>query len=105
MKVNFVPRRAELPPNALAEAELIFEGPELEGLKLSGWTVWRTRGGKMYITAPARAFGVGQKRQYFEYLRSAREHYPDTFRIKDMILAEYKKWIREVNGTHPTPTP
>jgi hypothetical protein len=43
----------------------------LAGLKLVGFSLWRSPEGETYVTFPSRAFGAGQERRFFDYLRSA----------------------------------
>ncbi len=69
MRVNFIPNDGTKPERQLAEAELVFDGEPLLGLKLVGFGVWREPGGRLYVTLPSRAFGVGGKRQYFSLVR------------------------------------
>jgi len=69
MHVNFVSRTAG-PERLICEAELIFDadGP-LAGLRLVGFCLWRGTDGETYVTMPARAFGAGDERRFFDYLR------------------------------------
>ena len=81
MRVQFVER--ENGPERLAcEAEIVFDDLQLmtpgigltdnplQGMKLVGFSLWRGPDGKVYVTFPSRAFGVGNDRKYFDYLRS-----------------------------------
>ena len=72
MRVQFIDRLAG-PERLIAEAELIFDdgdGP-LAGLKLVGFSLWRGSGEDIFVTFPSRAFGVGNERRFFDYLRPA----------------------------------
>jgi hypothetical protein len=77
----------------VADVELHFE-LELPGLKLVGFKLWRKPGpssrDEYYVTLPSRAFNKGHERGYFDYLRSAREHYEDTDGIRQEIIDAYK---------------
>jgi len=53
----------------LADLEIHFTGGDLAGMKLVGFNVRRSQHGGTYVTFPARAFGQGQDRQYFDYVR------------------------------------
>ena len=56
--------------NKLADAELHFNGGELDGLKLIGFAVWkRTNGDGVSITVPARQFTVHGERRDFMLIR------------------------------------
>ena len=72
MRVQFVTKE-NAPERLVCEAELIFDdnlGP-LTGMKLVGFCLWRSPEGEVYVTFPSRAFGAGNERRYFDYLRSA----------------------------------
>ena len=71
MRVAFVERESA-PERLVCEAELVFEaeaGP-LAGMKLVGFSLWRSPEGEVYVTFPSRAFGTGSERRFFDYLRS-----------------------------------
>jgi len=92
MKIHFAPRRDDAPESLVAEAELIFEDAEpLAGLKLVGFSIMKNPSGRTYVTLPSRAFGMGEKRQYFDFLRSAKEKHYETQTIKDAILDAWAK--------------
>jgi len=92
MRVMFVER--ENGPERLAcEAEIIFEsesGP-LAGMKLVGFSIWRSPEGEFYVTFPSRAFGAGTERRFFDFLRSAEGIAADAKRVKVWILDEYRR--------------
>ena len=98
MRVQFVER--ENGPERLAcEAELVFDetGP-LQGMKLVGFSLWRGPDGKVYVTFPSRAFGVGNDRKYFDYLRSVDGTAAPGKNLKAYIV---KSW-RETQGRDAT---
>ncbi len=71
MRVVFVERESG-PERLVCEAEVVFEaeaGP-LAGMKLVGFSLWRSPEGEVYVTFPSRAFGAGNERRFFDYLRS-----------------------------------
>ena len=70
MKVEFV-NRENGPERLVCEAEVHFEEPGLQGLKLTGFSIWRSPEGELFVTFPSRAFGAGQERRYFDYIRPA----------------------------------
>ena len=90
MRVNFVQRENQ-PERLLCEAELMFEeeGP-LSGMKLVGFSLWRSPEGEVYVTFPSRAFGAGNERRYFDYLRSTEGTAADAKRVKAWILEEFR---------------
>jgi hypothetical protein len=46
----------------------------------------------MYVTLPSRAFGTGEQRRYFDFVRAESGDHKETYRVKDWIRAEYKAW-------------
>ena len=54
MKVQFV-ERENGPERLVCEAEIIFEEPGLEGLKLVGFSLWRVRGAKNTVGRSSRS--------------------------------------------------
>ena len=71
MRVVFV-ERDSAPERLVCEAEVVFEaeaGP-LAGMKLVGFSLWRSPEGEVYVTFPSRAFGAGNERRFFDFLRS-----------------------------------
>ncbi len=59
MRVQFV-ERENGPERLVCEAEIVFEeeGP-LAGMKLVGFSLWRSPDGDVFVTFPSRAFGAG----------------------------------------------
>ena len=91
MRVQFV-QKENGPERLVCEAELVFDEPgPLVGMKLVGFSLWRSAEGEVYVTFPSRAFGAGTERRYFDYLRAI-ESDPETVkRVKAWILDEYRK--------------
>jgi hypothetical protein len=93
VRVRFV-RVGNPPERMVCEAEIVF-GPEagpLAGMKMVGFSLWRSPEGETYITFPSRAFGAGSERRYFDYLRSddGEGHLgSNAKRVKAWILAEW----------------
>jgi hypothetical protein len=91
MRVNFVVRESA-PERLLCEAELWFEteaGP-LAGMKLVGFSLWRSAEGEVYVTFPSRAIGAGNERRFFDFLRSTEGNVADAKRVKAWILEEFR---------------
>jgi hypothetical protein len=91
MRVNFVARESA-PERLVCEAEVLFDaesGP-LAGMKLVGFSLWRSPEGEVYVTFPSRAFGVGNERRFFDYLRSIEGNGLDAKRVKAWILDEFR---------------
>lgn len=94
MKIEFQDR-PNGPKNLLCEAELVF-GPEdgpLAGLKLVGLSVWRVDAEKakgkadLAVTLPARVWGEGADRRFYDFLRSSDGEFESVRR--------FKAWVQE----------
>jgi hypothetical protein len=91
MRCQFVVRESA-PERLVCEAEIVFDaesGP-LAGMKLVGFSLWRSPEGEVYVTFPSRAFGSGVDRRFFDFLRSAEGNGADAKRVKAWVLAEYR---------------
>jgi hypothetical protein len=91
MRINFVVRESA-PERLLCEAEVLFEseaGP-LAGMKLVGFSLWRSAEGEVYVTFPSRAIGTGNERRFFDFLRSVEGNGADARRVKAWILDEFR---------------
>jgi hypothetical protein len=90
MRVHFV-ERENGPERLVCEAEIVFEeeGP-LAGMKLVGFSLWRSPDGDVFVTFPSRAFGAGSERRYFDYLRSTEGTGAEAKRVKGWILEAYR---------------
>ena len=89
MRVQFVARENG-PERLVCEAEVIFEEEPLTGMKLIGFSLWRSPEGEVYVTFPARSFGAGSERRYFDYLRSVEGAAAEVKRVKAWILEEFR---------------
>ena len=89
MRVLFV-EKLNGPEKLLCEAEILFdeEGP-LAGMKLVGISVWQGMEGES-VTFPARSFGVGGERRFFDFLRAVQPGGGDARRVRDWIIGEWK---------------
>ncbi len=94
MRVQFVQKENQ-PEKLVCEAEVLFEeeGP-LTGMKLVGFSLWRSPEGEVYVTFPSRAFGAGNERRYFDYLRSVEGTATDVKKVKAWILDEFRTSFR-----------
>ena len=91
MRVVFV-EREHGPERLVCEAEVIFEAESgvLAGMKLVGFSLWRSPEGEVYVTFPSRAFGAGNERRFFDYLRSVEGTAADGKRVKAWILEQFR---------------
>ena len=89
MRVQFV-QKENGPERLVCDAEIVFDEPgQLAGMKLVGFSLWRSADGEVYVTFPSRAFGPATDRKYYEYLRSAEGTAGDVKRVKTWILEEF----------------
>ena len=94
MRVVFV-ERDNAPERLVCEAEVVFEsevGP-LAGMKLVGFSLWRSPEGEVYVTFPSRAFGSGTERRFFDFLRSVEGTAADAKRVKAWILEQFRSRV------------
>jgi hypothetical protein len=91
MRVVFV-EKSNGPQRLVCEAEVVFEaeaGP-LAGMKLVGFSLWRTSEGDVFVSFPARPFNAGGERRFFDLLRSAEGDPGDGKRVKTWILEQFQ---------------
>jgi hypothetical protein len=83
--------KANGPERLVCEAELHFDEGPLAGMRLVGFSLWRSAEGDIYVTFPSRAFGTATDRKYFDYLRAVDGSAEAVKHVKDWILEEYRK--------------
>jgi len=82
--------REDGPERLVSEAELVFSSTGiLAGLKLVGFSLWKSPEGEIYVTFPSRAFGAGQERRFFDYLRPVNGGGAAAKALKEAIIAAY----------------
>ena len=86
---NFI-QRENGPDRLVTEVELNFEADGLTGLKLVGFCIWKSPEGEFYVTFPSRAFGAGNERRYFDYLRGVDGGNGAVKALKEAIIAAHK---------------
>ena len=90
--VKFTPNEKANPPGKLADAELQFTNGELEGLKLTGFTIWERRTGSgRNVTFPARQYIVNGERRTFALLRPLTDATGQD-RLREVILQAYTQY-------------
>ncbi|MCI0581823.1 MAG: hypothetical protein L0227_02840 [Chloroflexi bacterium] len=89
--VKFV-KRGGGPERLLTEAEIVFgeDTGLMAGLKLVGFSLWKSPDGEIYVTFPSRAFGAGSERRFFDYLRSAEGDLTAVKALKAWIVETWK---------------
>jgi len=91
-QVHFTPRENG-PERLVTEAEIHFEDGPLAGMRLVGFSLWRSTEGELYVTFPSRAFGAGTERKYFDYLRAVDGSAETVKTVKAWILDEYRRQV------------
>jgi len=91
LTVKITPNDKGNPPGKLADAELLFIGGPLDGLKLIGFSIWERRGGGgRNVTFPARQYSVNGERRSFALLRPMEDATAQE-RIRDLILQAFQE--------------
>lgn len=89
--IKIRPNDRGVPAAKLADAELHFEGGDLDGLKLIGFAVWTRRDGNgRNVTFPARQFTVHGERRSFSLLRAIDDPNSQD-RLRERVLAAYSE--------------
>ena len=89
MRVQFV-EKLNGPERLVCDAEILFDEDPLTGMKLVGFSLWRSPEGELYVTFPSRSSGSGTERRFFDYLRSTEANVLDSKRVKAWILDEFR---------------
>ncbi len=96
MRAEFV-ERASGPERLVCEVELAFDadnGP-LDGLKLVGFCIWRGADDELRVTLPARAYGLGGDRRYFDLLRSQNGSPKPVKDLKAWLLEQFRDGLTD----------
>ena len=94
MRVQFV-QRDNGPERLVCEAELVFDEAPLDGMKLVGFSLWKGPEDDIYVTFPARPFGAGTDRRYFDFLRPAEgPSFELSKKLKAWIVGEFRAGSR-----------
>jgi hypothetical protein len=100
MRVHFILTPGP-PENKLAEVEIHFEEGPLAGMKLVGFSVWKSKKGegkKHVVLVPTRSFATPAGTRYFELLRDSEGSAPGSKKnyisvLKQLIRDEYQRII------------
>ena len=98
MTIKFFPNDKASPAGKLADAELVFSGGPLDGLKLIGFAVWERRNGGRTVTFPARQYSVNGERRSYALLRPTVDTASQD-RLRDVILEAYKEHEAALEAT------
>ncbi len=97
MRIEFIDKENG-PKNLIGEAEILFESEDglLAGLKLVGFSVWRTEKGETAVTMPSRTWGNPGEKKFFDLLRGG-DGGPDALkRLKAAMSDQYR--LRDRNA-------
>jgi hypothetical protein len=100
IRIHIMKTNGHAAPGKLADAEIHFTGGELDGLKLVGFAVWRSRDGKgQNVSFPARQFTVDGDRRSYSLLRwiQAREA---QVKLEAAVLDAYQNACQNGCGPH-----
>jgi hypothetical protein len=97
MTVKFFLNAKGSPAGKLAEAELLFSGGPLDGLKLVGFAVWERKNKGRNVTFPARSYSVNGERRTFSLLRPIVEVTAQE-KLRDIVLEAFKEYEREIEA-------
>jgi hypothetical protein len=92
MTIKITPNDKGMPVGKLADAELHFGDGPLEGLKLTGFSIWERRGGSgRNVTFPSRQYTVNGERRSFALLRPIVDTTAQN-RIRELILEAFQEF-------------
>jgi hypothetical protein len=100
IRIHITKTNGHAAPGKLADAEIHFTGGELDGLKLVGFAVWRSRDGRgQNVSLPARQFTVDGDRRSYSLLRwiQAREAQA---KLEAAVLDAYQNACQNGCGPH-----
>lgn len=90
ISIHFQKTSGNAAPGKLADAEIHFNGGDLDGLKLVGFAVWQRRDGEGEdVTFPSRQFMWKGERRTFALLRWVENREPQD-RLRTAILDAYR---------------
>jgi hypothetical protein len=89
ISIHIIKTSGHAAPGKLADAEIHFTGGELDGLKLVGFAVWKSRDGQgIDVTFPSRHFVTHGERRAFSLLRWTLERAAQD-RLADLVRGAY----------------
>jgi hypothetical protein len=99
ISIQIIKTNGHAAPGKLADAEIHFTGGELDGLKLVGFAVWKSRDGRgQNVSFPSRQFTVRGDRRTFSLLRWIAKREAQE-RLESIVLRAYNS--PSSNGTKP----
>lgn len=94
ISIQILTANGQAAPGKLADAEIHFTGGELDGLKLVGFAVWKSRDGRGEdVTFPSRRFIAHGEGRSFSLLRWVSERGAQQ-RVADLVRRAYSAHVR-----------
>ncbi len=98
INIHIIKANGHSAPGKLADAEIHFTGGELDGLKLVGFAVWKSRDGEgQNVSFPARQFTVRGDRRSYSLLRWIEVREAQA-KLEAAVLDAYRR--AHTNGVH-----
>jgi hypothetical protein len=99
ISIHILKTNGQAAPGKLADAEIHFNGGELDGLKLVGFAVWRSREGQGEdVTFPSRPFVFHGERRSYSLLRWVAKREAQE-RLQAAVLEAYRG-VQEDGSEH-----
>lgn len=97
MRIEFIDRENG-PKNLICEAEILFESDDslLAGLRLVGFSLWRSESGETSVTMPSRSWGEAGGRKFYDLLRAGDGGVEASRRLKAAISDQHR--LRDRNA-------
>ena len=91
MRIEFIDRQNG-PKNLITEAEILFDSQDglLAGLKLVGFSLWRTENGEPSVTVPSRSWGDPGDRKFFDLLRAGEGGGDAVRKLKTAVCEQHR---------------
>jgi hypothetical protein len=91
MRIEFI-NKDNGPKNLIGEAEILFEAEDglLAGLKLVGFSLWRSEKGDTSVTMPSRSWGEAGERKFFDLLRAGEGGGEAVKRLKGAMCDQHR---------------
>ena len=93
ISIHILKTNGQAAPGKLADAEIHFNGGDLDGLKLVGFAVWKNRDGQGEgVTFPSRQFVVQGERRSFSLLRWVAKREAQE-RMEELVRCAYRQAV------------
>ena len=100
ISIHIIKANGHAAPGKLADAEIHFTGGELDGLKLVGFAVWKSRDGDgQNVSFPARQFTVRGDRRSYSLLRWIERREAQS-NLEAAVLQAFRCAQNNGNGAH-----